>query len=204
MNKAKGALIACHECDLLQRAPSLPEGRVARCRRCGITLLRRDSQGSKRALAFCLGALILFVIANLWPIVSLKINGDFVQTTLLGAAEIMQRDDMAVVAGLVVVTTFLAPLLYMLAMIYLLLPACLGRRPPGAQLAFRGMIMIQPWGMVEVFVLGTLVSLVKLAHIAEVIPGVALWSFGCVMFLMAAAVSAFDSRDLWERLEALT
>lgn len=203
MSQAQSGLIACHECDLLQREPRLPNGGVARCCRCGATLFRRHPQGSERALAFCLGALILFVIANVFPIVGLTINGEFIQTTLVGSARVMYRDDMAMVAGLVLVTTFIAPLIQMLTMIYLLLPAYFRRCPPHAQLAFRSMIMVQPWGMVEVFVLGVLVSLVKLAHLATVIPGVALWCFGGVMLLMAAAASSFDTHDLWARLGSL-
>ncbi|GAB3396407.1 paraquat-inducible protein A [Azotobacter armeniacus] len=202
MTMTEGALIACHECDLLQREPRLPEGGVARCQRCGATLFRSRPQSTERALAFTLGALLLFLIANVFPIVGLKLSGDFVQTTLLGAAQVMYRHDMRLVAGLVLTTTFAAPLAQMLAMIYLLLPARLKRQPPHARLVFRGMTLVQPWGMLEVFVLGILVALVKLAHLATVVPGVALWSFGGVMLLMAAATSSFDARDLWARLEA--
>ena len=50
--------------------------------------------------------------------------------------------------------------------------------------------------------LGTLVSLAKLAHLAPVVPGIALWSFGALMFLVAAAAASFDSRTLWARVEA--
>jgi paraquat-inducible protein A len=147
--------------------------------------------------------LLLFVVANLFPIVGLKLSGDFVQTTLVGAVRIMYRDEMGLVAALVLGTTFLAPLAQMLALIYLLLPLRFGQRPPYADLVFRGLAMVRPWGMVEVFVLGILVSLVKLAHLATVVPGVALWSFGGVMMLMAAAASSFEPRDLWAQLGPL-
>jgi paraquat-inducible protein A len=56
--------------------------------------------------------------------------------------------------------------------------------------------------MVEVFMLGVLVSLVKLAHLAGVVPGVALWSFAALMFVMTAVAAVFDPRDLWARVEA--
>ena len=55
--------------------------------------------------------------------------------------------------------------------------------------------------MVEVFLLGTLVSLAKLAHLAHVQPGIALWSFAALMVLLAAAAAAFDPHALWERAE---
>lgn len=202
MSVAEKPLVACHDCDLLQREPVLSKGGVARCRRCGAILLRSHPQSTERALAFTLGALLLFLIANVFPIVSLKLSGDVVQTSLIGAAQAMYRHDMRLVAALVLVTTFAAPLAQMLAMAYLLLPAYLRRRPPQARRVFRALTLVQPWGMLEVFVLGILVSLVKLAHLAAVVPGIALWSFGGVMLLMAAATASFDTRDLWTRLEA--
>jgi len=201
MAMAKEPLVACHECDLLQREAHLPRGGVALCSRCGATLYRSHPQGRERALALTLGALLLFVVANCFPIVGLKLSGEIVQATLLGAVRRMYLDDMTIVAGLVLATAFVAPLAEMLAMIYLLLPAQLNRRPPFADLIFQALVLVKPWGMVEVFVLGILVSLVKLAHIATVVAGVALWSFGGVMILMAAAASSFDPRDLWARLE---
>ena len=62
--------------------------------------------------------------------------------------------------------------------------------------------MITPWGMVEVMMLGVLVALVKLAHLAEIVLGVALWSLAALVILLAAAAAAFEPRDLWARLEA--
>ena len=67
---------------------------------------------------------------------------------------------------------------------------------------FRLVQTVRPWGMVEVFMLGTLVSLAKLSHIAHVKPGIALWSFGVLMFMVAAAAASFDADDLWARVEA--
>jgi paraquat-inducible protein A len=57
--------------------------------------------------------------------------------------------------------------------------------------------------MVEVFALGVLVSMVKLAHVATIVPGIALWSFGVLMAVLAAAVNAIDTREIWARAEAL-
>ena len=194
------SLIACHECDLLQREPHLPDGGVARCGRCGATLFRSHPESLERALAFTLGALFLFVIANLYPIVGLSINGDLIQATLFGTVQILYRDDMALVAGLVFFTTFLTPLLQMLATLHLLLPLRLARLPQNPNIAFHVLTTVRPWVMIEVFVLGILVSLVKLAHMAAVIPGIALWSFGGVMLLLAAAGTSFDPRELWAKL----
>lgn len=54
--------------------------------------------------------------------------------------------------------------------------------------------------MIEVLMLGLLVALVKLQHIATVVPGVAIWAFGAVMVLLAAAAVTFNPRAIWARL----
>lgn len=198
MNSASaGRLIACHECDLLQRATPLPRNGVLRCRRCGAELARDRGDSVDRALAFTLAAMVLFVVSNAFPMVGLDVNGDLVKTTLLGAVRILYDDGMWPIAGLVFATTFLMPLLQMATMCYLLLPLRLGRTPWHGDLIFRVLHLAEPWGMTEVLILGMLVALVKLAAIASVAPGTALWTFGILMILLAAASSAFDPQYVW-------
>ncbi|KAE8754827.1 MULTISPECIES: paraquat-inducible protein A [Paraburkholderia] len=193
-------LVACHECDLLQRESAVPPDGTLRCCRCHAELYRAHPDSTDRALAFTLTCVVLFFISNLYPIVGLAVNGDLVETTLLGAVRVLYKDGMWPIAGLVLATTFLMPLMQMTAMAYLLVPLQLNRRPYHADFVFRLMHLAQPWGMTEVLILGMLVALVKLAHIASVVPGVALWSFGALMLLLAAAGSAFDPHALWRRM----
>ncbi|TAL96712.1 MAG: paraquat-inducible protein A [Paraburkholderia sp.] len=195
-----GRLIACHECDLLQREPALPPDGVLRCCRCRAELYRAHPDSIDRALAFTLASGVMFAISNVYPIVGLEVSGDLVETTLLRAVRILYDDGMWPIAGLVFATTFLMPLLQMATTTYLLVPLWLHRRPYRADLVFRLMHLAQPWGMTEVLILGMLVALFKLAKIASVVPGVALWSFGALMLLLAAGSAAFDSRALWQRL----
>lgn len=196
-------LIACHECDLLQTAPRLPAGTTACCARCGAKLFRVTRDGLDRCLALTLAAGILFVIANLFPIVMIDLQGQQVSTTLLGAVHALQAQDRPLVAALVFATTIAAPALELLAMTWMLAPLKLGRIAPGLRFWFRWVQSARPWSMIEVFLLGVLVSLAKLAHVAIVVPGVALWSFGALIVLLAAAASLFDARELWARVEQL-
>ncbi|SAL44138.1 paraquat-inducible protein A [Caballeronia humi] len=197
-------LIACHECDLLQRETVLPGGGTARCTRCGAELYRNRPDSLNRSLALTLAAIVLFGIANAFPIVGLSVNGDIVQTTLFGSVRILYRDGMWPLAGLVLFTTLLMPLLQLVTIAYLLLPLRLGRPPQRPDVAFRFLQWAGSWGMTEVLILGVLVALVKLAHIAGVVPGIALWAFGALMLLLAAISAAFDPREFWERIATLT
>ena len=193
-----GALVACHECDLLQREVPLQRGGVAHCGRCGAELYRDRPDGLDRALALTAGALLLFAIANSFPILGLALQGQVIDTTLYGAVRRLWDEDMGSVAALVFVTTIAMPALELCALAYLLAPVRFGRVPPHFALVFRSLQAVRPWGMVEVFMLGVLVSLVKLAHLAGVVPGIALWSFAALMLLMAAISAVFDPRALWE------
>jgi len=196
-------LIACHECDLLQREVPLPRSGVARCGRCGATLYRSQPESLELTLALTVGAIVLFVVANTFPIVGLKIQGQLIQTTLYNTARTLYDEDMKSVAALVFVTAIAMPALELFALTYLLLPLRLGRVPPYFAAVFRMLQSVRPWGMVEVFMLGVLVSLVKLAHLASIVAGAALWSFAALMLVMAAISTTFDARELWAKAGAV-
>ena len=197
------ALLACHECDLLNRETPIPYGAKACCRRCGAVLYRRIPDSLDRTLAYTLGAAILMVVANLFQIVELDAQGHHTSTTLFGSVRTLYNDKMGSVAALVFATTILLPALDLGAMLYMLLPLKLGWVPRRLPMMFRVVQAVRPWGMVEVFMLGTLVSLAKLGHLAHVLPGIALWSFAALMFLVAAAAASFDPHELWARVDAI-
>ena len=194
-------VIACHECDLLQREIALPPGRVARCGRCGAELYRSAHASIDPTLAFTLAATVFFIVANAYPIVGLQIQGIRNETTLLGTVVALWGQGMYAVSALVFLTTMLAPAVQLAVMSHLLVALKLGQTPAGFTVIMRILHTIQPWGMVEVFMLGIFVALVKLTHFASVIPGVALWCFGALTLLMAAAAATFDVRDVWDRVD---
>jgi len=173
---------------------------MARCRRCGAVLYRRRRHGLDATLALTLAAAVLFGLANAFPLVGLDLQGQTRDTSLWGAVSTLWDQDMALLAALVFATTLALPAFDLAAMLWLLLPLAVGRRPIAGAQVLRGLLAIRPWGMVEVFLLGVLVALVKLAHLATVVPGVALWSFGALILLMAAAAASFDADLAWARL----
>ncbi|MGA7817165.1 paraquat-inducible protein A [Caballeronia sp.] len=195
-------IIACKECDLLQLGAPVTPGSALRCHRCHAELRRGRSNGPKNALAFAFAAAVLLVISNVFPVVGLSVNGNLVQTTLAGSVRVLYTSETWPLAVLVGLTTILMPVLQTVAMLWLLLPLHFGRVPWQAPAGFRLFQLSRPWGMTEVLILGLLVALVKLAHIATVVPGTALWSFIILMLLLAAASAAFDPREVWARITA--
>lgn len=196
-------LTICPECDLLVREEVGEDasGFTVLCPRCGAFLHRRHHNTLEYSLALALAALVLLVAGNAFPIVGLDIQGQRIETTVVGAAAGLWQEGMQAVAVLVMLTTTLLPLLELGAMVWMVLPLWLGRRPPGFVGTFRILRLVHPWAMVEVFILGVLVALVKLAHIAEVLPGDATWCFGGLMLLLAALTVVIEPRDLWRAWE---
>jgi paraquat-inducible protein A len=85
-------------------------------------------------------------------------------------------------------------------MLYVLVPLKLNRVPRNLALVYRFIRSLQPWGMMEVFMLGILVSYVKLAKMAKIIPGLAIYSFVVLIFVLAGAAASLDPRIVWDRL----
>ena len=194
-------LIACHECDLLHREVEVPPRSAAVCGRCGATLYRNVPDSLDRTLAYTLAASLLFIVANAFPIVQLDAQGNKNSTTLFGAVRTLHEQDMTSVAALVFFTTILTPALQLGAMLCMLLPLKFGHVPGRLTSLYRLVLRVRPWAMVEVFLLGMLVSLAKLVHFASLTPDVALWSFAVLIVLIACASSSFDARSFWQRVE---
>ena len=195
-------LIACPECDLLQAETPLSSGRTASCARCGVALYRGTTQSIDRTLALTLAAIVLFAIANSLPIASLDVRGQHTQTTLYGAVEALYDQGMVAVSVLVCLTTIVAPAFELVGMLYMLLPLRLGDVPPHLSLAFRWAPIAHEWALVDVFMLGVVVSLIKLGNLATVVLGIALWSFAGLLLLLTAIGASYNPREIWLRAEA--
>lgn len=192
------ALVACHECGQVHQELTLPAGDLAECRRCGGFLYRQPGHdGLQRSLALFLAALVLFLIANLAPFVTLEFGGRMQATQLVTAGWALYQEGMPPLALLVLLTSVVFPLLTMLAMLYLLVPAQRGRQAPGMGPVFRWTSALMPWSLLGVFLLGTLVAFVKLLDLANVIPGIGLFAFVGAMLAFSGAWASFDPRALW-------
>ncbi|MEO8935413.1 MAG: paraquat-inducible protein A [Burkholderiaceae bacterium] len=191
----------------MQQEPRrVPRGTSVRCWRCRTVLIQASTRGTDYVFSLLVTGAVLFLIGNAFPLVSLEAGGNGVTTTLFGAVLHLWQQDMHLVSGLVFVTTILAPAFDLCAMLYLtggVLQVDAGRSttmPPLSARVLRAVLLVRPWGMLEVFMLGALVSIVKLGQLASVIVGPALYSIGALIFVLAAANSVFNPREVWSRL----
>lgn len=197
----KEAFIACHECDLLHAMPTLPDGGSARCTRCGARLCARKDDCLERVLALTLAGLILFALANAFPLLTMQLEANTRQVTLLSGVTHLHDQGMPGLAALVFVTSFAVPLAQLALLFYVLLPVRLGLRAPQSRAAFRLVRSLQPWAMMEVFMLGVLVAMVKLSDTADIIVGPALWAFAFLILVLAGIAASLEPHTMWKRLE---
>lgn len=198
-------LIACEHCDAVYQKLSLADGELALCTRCGAEMDRNAQQRRKHLLPLTIASLIIFIIANVFPIVEMELQGLHSQTTLIGAVLSLATEGISLVALLVLATTILFPFMQMLILFYILVPPKdsdhRSADRPGFNVLIRLMQALRPWGMIEVFLLGVLVALIKLSNMATIIPGVALWAF-CMLTIMLTVVVSFNPRYLWQLEES--
>jgi paraquat-inducible protein A len=194
-------LMACHECDLLQKIPAVPEGSELLCRRCGSVLFLHKPKGFQRPLALLMAGAILFVMFNACPFLTFKKEGLEHRTHVMTGIYELSKQGMPELGALVAFNLIIVPGLQLLAYFYVLVPVSFNRKAPGMFRVFRYLRILQPWHMVEIFMLGVLVSMVKLAKMAQIIPGAAVYSLTAFIFVMAAALAAIDPHEIWERWE---
>jgi len=164
-------------------------------------LFRNIPNSIDRTIALSLAGLILFVIANIFPFLAFEAGGQSTQTNLVEGVRQLYDQGIWALAGLVLFTCILAPLLQLLLMLYVFVPLKFSRVAVYTRPAYRLFLRITEWNMIEVFIIGVLVALVKLVKMADIIPGTAMWSFIGLVFVVTGAAASIDGRLVWRRLD---
>jgi paraquat-inducible protein A len=191
----------CHECGQRYRYQSIAPGATACCMRCGTVLYRNRRLSFDKALAYTIAAVILFVLANSFPFLGFGFPGEIRYTTLItGSLQLYQQEEV-LLAFIVLFTSVVAPAVQLLLLLYLLIPVNLGYKPREIPHVLKLMLRMRYWSMMDVFLLGILVSAVKLSDMATIVAGPALLAFLTLIFMLAAAQAAFDSQRVWSMVK---
>ncbi|MBV8782116.1 MAG: paraquat-inducible protein A [Phycisphaerae bacterium] len=198
-----GRFVACKTCGLIHVRRELQPGTVARCARCESVLQRHPSNSLQRTAAFALAAIILYVPANLYPILRLETHGRSSDNTIWEGVKRLWDDGDFSIAVIVFLASILIPLLKLIGIFLLVVTARLRvkklRRMRTRLLQF--IDVIGRWAMLDVFVLAILVSLVKLQGWARILPGPGLFAFGFVVVCTILSTASFDSHLIWNAQE---
>ncbi|HSD35943.1 MAG TPA: paraquat-inducible protein A [Rhodocyclaceae bacterium] len=198
---AQAGMIVCNECDLLQQAAVLPRGGSLLCARCDAPLRSWVAQDLDRPLALALAAAMSFLIGNVFPVMTLEFQAQRINGSMLGAVWQMHMQGETVVGLLVLATAVLAPAALISLLLWLLLPLRFGFRAPFFAPLFRLLMAVSSWAMVEVLMVGVVVSLVKLGHDATATVGIGLWAYGATMLLLTLLSSSLQGEVIWAQHE---
>jgi paraquat-inducible protein A len=196
-------MVACKSCGQIHAAEPLGPGMMGVCSRCGVAVAKRISYSLHWTGALSLAALILYVPANVFPILRLEMYGASSDNTVWSGCKRLFQDGDWAIAVIVFLASILIPLLKLGSLFTLVafskLKISWWKRPRNWMYWF--VDSIGRWAMLDVFVVAILVSLVKLQKLATIIPGKGLIAFSGVVVLTLLASASFDPQLIWESKE---
>lgn len=178
----------------------MPANTRAICRRCGSTLYAEKGATIQRTLALYLAAMLLFVLANVYPFLTLSMQGLSQSGHLVSSPIALWQSGMPEVAAVIAFFVVVAPAIRIAAGLAVLAPLAVGIRPPWAVHGMHIMHAMKEWSMPEVYVLGVLVSYVKLAGLASAHFDVSFYAFVLMTVVLTWAQAAFEPHAVWDRV----
>lgn len=191
-------LSSCHLC--LKLAPM--ESR--HCPRCGSALHLRKKASIERTLALLITASILYIPANLLPIMVTDQLGQSDPSTIIGGVILLIKLGSAPIAAVIFFASVIVPIGKLMALFYLCWATSRGAPNNMRQktILFRVAAFVGKWSMIDVFVVAILVALINLTGLMVIKPGAAALAFACVVLITMVAAEGFDPRLMWDRLDS--
>ena len=195
--------VACHECDLLVRVPPLEPRQHAHCPRCNHLLTAKRPDALAKLLAYSTTALLFLALGNAFPFITLNARGLEQEVTLLGSVAVLFTEDHRLLAAIVFASIAVVPALLLGCVAYVALAIRIGRALPGVRACLRWSIALAPWNMAEIFLIGILISFIKIVDLADVELGLSFWAYTLFTLGLVLITLNFDRRELWTQLDAL-
>ena len=191
---AAAGLTGCHKCYHLRPLEEQS------CRLCGTSLHARKEDSLNRTIAFTVASAVLYIPANLLPIMSVTQLGGQSNNTIIGGVITFWELQAYPVAIIIFIASVAIPLLKLVA-IFLLVRAAKSPSPVPQRMVkiYRATEVVGRWSMVDVFVVAILVAMVQLGSLMSITPGPAALSFGGVVVLTMLAAHFYDPRLIWDR-----
>lgn len=189
--------IACHECDLLIELPALQSGQKAFCPRCNYLLTVFHSDVARKILSYSLTALVFLFFASLFPFLGFSAKGQERVVSLFQSITILADEGATMLAGIVLIAIVAIPGMVLIAAAYVAASLLGTRLLPGTKLVLRSLLLMLPWSMAEIFLVGILISFIKISAMAEVALGMSFWSYVLFNIFMTTMVLHLDKRQLW-------
>ena len=200
---SRAGLMGCHGCGLLLRRRHAKRGQSLRCPRCAAPVHDRKPESFQRTAALVFTAAVLYVPANLFPIMTVISFGKGRADTILTGVVHLAHTGMLSLALLVFFASVLVPVLKLVGISFLLwsIHRRWRWRPRDRTLLYRIIESVGRWSMIDIFMISILVALVKLGNVATIETGLGATCFAAVVVLTMFASMSFDPRLIWDAME---
>ena len=200
---AQAGFFNCHACHQLSQARHLAAHCYAVCSRCGASLHVRKPNSLARTWALTLTAFILYIPANVFPVMTVISFGKGEPDTILSGVMHLLAGGMWPLALLVFFASIMVPVAKLIMLVLLLLSVHYKSRwrPRDRTVLYRITEAVGRWSMIDIFMISILVALVKLEAVATIEPGAGAISFAAVVVLTMFAAMSFDPRLIWDAME---
>ena len=194
-------LVVCHGCDYLIEKQIVAVGRRARCPRCGTVIQRTIRNSVEKAIALSLAGLIIFFPAIYMPIMTFTVAGLHGTGNVIDAAVVLFEKDYLFVGVMVLMVSIVFPFIKLFLLFVSSMSIALGRVSQTTVEMFRTYKKLSEWGMVEVYMMGILVSIIKMYSMADIAYNTGFFCFIALVLLTISASTAVDEDYYWERIE---
>jgi len=198
ISKKLDRLIMCQKCQTLHDKVDIPQGKSATCSNCGKILYHHDNHIVSRGLALSITGIILFFVANLFPLVKVELFGHIQHVTIVSMILSLLQNDFYIVGIVVSFLIFIFPLLILLIYFAFMLMILTNRGKEQTKELLILLYKLLPWSMVEIYVVSILVALVKLIGYMEIHFGLSFWALILFMILDVYLGKSLNIGELWE------
>jgi len=185
---------------LLSRAEA-PAGHSLVCPRCGKIISRRTTDSIKKALSLSLAGLLMYLPAILLPLMTMKSYGFSDSADILDSIVNFYRNGYYFVSFMVLISAVLFPLMLLTSIFIISIHLYLQRYPAYLARLFRAYLHLEEWAMVEVYLLGIMVTIIKMGNTAEIVYHTGIFCFTGLVLITIAIATVIDHDLFWRAIE---
>ena len=193
--------VLCPACDLLLRSVRITGRQACHCPRCGRRLHRGETDSIEKTLALALTGLLLFPAATMMPLLGFDVLGLKSSASLVTSITRLLELKQYGMGIVVLLVGFAFPLLVLTLLFVVSIGLRMGRSSPWMARCFRLYHHLAEWAMTDVYLIGILVTIIKMSHMAAIEYGIGFFCFTGLVLTTIAAQSTVDHHLFWSRLD---
>jgi len=193
--------VVCHYCDLPIKLTVLKVGNKASCPRCDYILTAKHPNAINRVIAFSFTALLFLFLAHCFPFISIYTQGMEQTITLPQSMLVLVSQHFIALAVLIFITVILIPSIYLICTLYICISIKSVNLLPKTTQIMKLIVHLQEWNMAEIFLIGILVSFIKIASLADINLGLSFWAYVIFILNMTLVMVNLDKYQFWKKIK---